>query len=546
MHGEHLDFLIQLLRDLLIVLIAGTLAGAICRRLNVSLIVGYLIVGAAIGTGGFAWVSGVHQVEFLAQAGALLLLFSIGIELSADELKRMARFLFVGGPVQMLLVSVPVILFCWYAGIGKRAAILFGAALAFSSTVLVFKALAEWGQSNTPHGRRAISILLFQDLMLVPLVMLVPLLTGTGEQATTADYVKLAAVSIIFTVVVIAARWFNAVAVVPVLAKLRSAELLVLYSLSLLVGACMSAYWIALPPVIGAFAAGFVLSGNRLSKQIDALVLPYRETFAAIFFVSLGMFFEPKIFLEEPFFLAACLIAIMALKATGGALALRLTGLPWKASWGMGIGLAQLGEFAFILISEGLRSEPPLVRMDNYNRVLFLAIGTLIATPPLIRLGLRWSRADREIDGEDSPSRLPSDLPPAALVIGLGPIGRTAASQLEIQGTDVHLIDYSPVNIYPYEQQGFHATSGDAREPSVLRRAEVERCNLVIVAVPADAVAIEVVRTIRELNAAAKIIVRCRFQQTAAALKRSGADVIISEEGEAANALQRILIDSAS
>jgi len=233
----------DLVFNLLIVLAAGLVAGVAAKRLGISMLVGYLLVGTLLGAVGFGpMTDGQKGMEYLAQAGALLLLFSIGIEFSMEELRRLSRHFFVGGSVQMLLVAVPIVLlsglvfkFPW------PNAILIGSATALSSTVLVFKALEEWGQVATGHGRRAIGILLFQDVALVPLMLLVPMLTGDDLQPGDWEWGLLALKSVLFVAAVLVLREMIGRWVVPHLANLRSVELLVLFALIVLGGASLAA-----------------------------------------------------------------------------------------------------------------------------------------------------------------------------------------------------------------------------------------------------------------------------------------------------------------
>jgi len=530
----------RFMADLLIVLAAGFVSGALCKRVGVSLLVGYLVVGALIGEGGVGFVSQEHhELEYLARAGALLLLFSVGIEFSLEELRRMSRYFFVGGTVQMFLVAAPLTVACVALGLGWRPALLVGAAGALSSTVLVFKALAEWGQTASSHGRRAIGILLYQDVALVPLMLMVPMLTGAGAPPTFAAFALLAIKSSVFVVAVVLLRRAIAGWIVPLLGGLRSVELVVLFTLTVLGAVCWGALAVGLPPALGALAAGLLLSGNRLSKQIDTLVLPYRESFAAVFFVTLGTMLHPGAFLKEPLLLTAGLAGMLLLKSLAATVALKLVGLKWRSAIGMGIGLAQLGEFSFLLMAEGATFG--VIGRDDYNRLLFIALGTLIVTPLLIKLGLRWSGTDGAEEREHDHAAPGGDEPvQKAMVIGVGPIGRQIASRLETLGVDVCLVDLSPINLHPFAQQGFHTVAGDAREPEVLRRADVTHCRLVVVSVPDDEVAGQVVRSLRELNRGSFILVRCRFLANIAAVKKAGADAVVSEEQEASGALLRI------
>jgi CPA2 family monovalent cation:H+ antiporter-2 len=275
-----------------------------------------------------------------------------------------------------------------------------------------------------------------------------------------------------------------------------------------------------------------------LSRQIDALLLPYREVFAAVFFVTLGTFLQPALFWHEPLALLAVFIAIVVLKAAAAALALRLTGLAWRTSVGMGLGLAQLGEFSFVLLTEGVNQG--VIGGDIYNRMLFVALATLIITPLLLRVGLAWGGATA---AQEPRRQRADDLAPEltkALVVGAGPIGRQIVSRLELLGIDVRLIDLSPINLYAFEQQGFHVVAGDARDPQVLRRSGVEQCTLAIVSVPDDRTANDIVRHLRQLNPNAKIIMRCRYMSNNQRARKAGADEVVSEEAEASGALLRL------
>ncbi|MCA9202405.1 MAG: cation:proton antiporter [Planctomycetales bacterium] len=527
-----------LLRDLLIILAAGTLSGMVCKRLGISLLVGYLVVGSLIGRGGLGLVGdATHELELFAEAGALLLLFSIGIEFSLDELSKLRRFFFVAGFTQMVLVALPLAAAARWAGLSTNAAWLAGAGGALSSTVLVFRALAEGGQAGSGPGRRGIAILLFQDAALVPLLLLVPLLTGTGTAPTADAYLLLAGKSALFLVGVWLLQRLFARQFVPALAKLRSVELVVLFTISLLGAMCWTAHWLGLPAAIGSLAAGIALSGNRLSHQIDTILLPFRETFAAVFFVTLGMLLEPLKFFEEPLLLTAGLVGVVALKTLAAATALRFVGLSWRAALGMGLGLSQLGEFSFLLVARGVREN--LIDVEDYNRMLFIALATLIMTPTFLRWGFRWM-GDSETDAGHSEQPWGAAVDePRALIIGIGPIGRQAASRLELMGVSVNLIDTSPINLHPFAQQGFATFAGDARDPKVLERAGASRTHLAVVCVPVDEVAAEIVRGLRAMNRDLAIIVRCRFQSRIIHLEKAGANKVVSEEAEASGPVIR-------
>jgi monovalent cation:H+ antiporter-2, CPA2 family len=529
----------KLVLDLLVILLAGLAAGTLCKRFGLSVLVGYLVVGALLGRGGLI-VSETPRLKYLAEIGALFLLFSIGIEFSLGELVRLSRFFFVGGSLQMILVALPVALAGKLLGLNWGPAVLVGAATALSSTILVYKALEEFGETETPHGRRAIAVLLFQDVALVPLMLLVPLLTGAGEEPALGAWTWLALKSLFFVLLVLGLQRVVSRLIIPLLASLRSTELVVLFALTVLGGAGLGAHLIGLPAALGAFAAGLVLADNRLTAQIDALVLPYRETFAAIFFVGLGTLMDFDIMAVHPLVCLGALAGVIALKAAAATVALRAVGLHWRVAGGMGLGLAQLGEFSFLLL--GAAHTEDLIQPALFHLMLFLALGSLILTPLLLRSGLRWADAwlDLEMEGPP-PAGQAAESVQRAVIVGLGPIGAQVASRMETRGVDVRLVDLSPVNLHPYAQEGFHTVAGDATDPDVLRRSGVDQCSLVVVTVPKDQTARDVVRAVRRRNRTCMILVRCRYRSNIAAMKKDGADAVISEEAEASAGLLRLL-----
>ena len=529
------DAIPRLIADLLIILAAGLGAGVICRRAGGSLMIGYMLVGTLIGEGGVGILG--HEssaLESVATVGALLLLFSVGIEFSLDELIRSGRAFFVGGLTQTLLSAAPVAAVSMALGMEWRGALLISAAAALSSTVLVFRGLAELGQLEAPAGRRAVGILLFQDVALVPLILLTPLLSGQGEAPTAAAFATLAGKTALFLASFVVVKWLLGRWAIQLIAELRSTELVCLFAIVMLGGACLTAAQLGLPPAMGALAAGVAFSGTRLSTQIDSILLPFRETFAAVFFVTLGALLRPAVFLDEPALMTLGLIGMILVKGAAATIALRLVGLNWQSAAGMGIGLAQLGEFSFLLLLEGLRGG--VIDERDYNRTLFIALGTLIATPLLLRYGTRFLRSDERrrpaislaSNGDDGDR---------VLIVGAGPIGRDVAAYLETSGWQVSMIDLSPVNLHAFAQQGFETTIGDATERETLLQAGIDRMRLAIVCLPNDEITTQVTAAIRQANSKCAVVARVRYLLNISMARKAGAAEVICEEAEAARAI---------
>ena len=483
-----------------------------------------------------------EMTDELAHLGALFLLFSIGIHFAPTELFRMKKFLFVGGPLQMFGVILPIALAAQFFGGGWRVGLLVGFAASLSSTVLVFKSLEEYGQAGSPFGVRAIAILLFQDVAIAPILLILPILFSLGGNENLGhSLLMMAGKAFCFIAVVVGIRFLFTRRVIRVLAELKSVELTVLFTVVLLFGVCMVARQLELPAALGALAAGIALSENRMTHQISALTVPFRETFSAIFFVSLGALFDPHVLLDYPLSTLALLLGMLMLKTIAGGAAFRVLGLSKSASIAMGLGIAQLGELSFIVLQEGtFRADHPVL----YQQLLFVALTSIILTPLFLRLAIQVIRKKPYV--EQTGRKRETILPPGegkrtAMVIGLGPIGRRITSFLEISGFDVCLIDMNPVNLQPYAQEGFRTISGDATQPSTLRNAGLEYARLVVITIPDDRLSMDVLQTIRSLAPECSVVVRCRYTANVAELKRAGADMVICEEAEAGTGLVRAL-----
>lgn len=531
----------QIVGDMLIILTAGLLSCLICRRLRFSVLVGYLIAGVLIGKGGFSLIPETHDnIEHLAEAGVFLLLFTIGLEFSLSEVWKLRRTLLVGGAMQMLLASIPAYVCLRVSGCSWQASTVVAAAIAFSSTVLVFKSLTETGISGSGSGRRAIGILLFQDIALVPLLLLVPFLTGAGQVAGAQDWIFLVLRSAVFVFAIAGLRWFLPGYALPQVSTYRSLDLVVLLAIVCLTTVSFAAYKIGLPPAIGAFSAGLALSDNRWTKQIDALVLPFRETFTAFFFVSLGLLFDPAQLIGSPMLMLALLGGLLVTKGTAAAGALKITGLNWKQAIGLGLGLAHIGEFAFVLVL--FASQSGVVTGETYDRVVTLAIMSLILAPMLLHVGSKFVNVEAAENEESQKTRTFETSGSRALVIGAGPIGSRIASHLETMGNEVCMIDLNPVNLYEFAQQGFNTLAGDATSDEVLHSAGATGAMMVVVCVPSDNVALDIVKQLKMLVPSnAQVLVRCRFQANVKPLQKSGATAVISEETFAAAELLKLL-----
>lgn len=580
----------NLVFNLLIILGAGLLAGIISKRLNIPMVIGYLLAGALIGPGGFklfireaeeeaskaavvqtedraaatedftasdpdtpvtsertavdariaAMISQNEILDELADLGALFLLFTIGIHFTPSDIVKNRKFLFLGGPVQMLLVIVPLALVAYKLSGDWRTGLLIGFAASLSSTVLVFKSLTEFGQSSSPYGKRAVSILLFQDIATAPILLVIPLLfpVGGGTGSVAQTFLLMGGKALFFVVLIAGIRLLFTTKGISMISQLKSVEIMVLFTVFLLFGVCAVADRLQLPEAIGAFATGVALSENRLTSQIGALVTPFRETFSAIFFVTLGALFDPQILINHPAPTLGILCGLLLLKLIAGAVAFKVIGLSVVPSLAMGLGISQLGELSFIILQQGpFRAEHPQL----YQQILFAALTSIILTPFFLKLAMNVVKKRPIV--ENVPVSEPESLLPEGeakhrgIVVGLGPIGKQVTQFLAGSGVELTLIDTNPGNFQDLAQLGFQTIVGDASEMRTLKLAGVGQAHLVVITIPNDVFATDTIRAIRQLRGDCTIVARCRYKTFVAELERAGADMVVCEEDEAGQRL---------
>jgi CPA2 family monovalent cation:H+ antiporter-2 len=593
----------RLLIDLLILLSAGFVSGIVCKRFRLPMVVGYLLIGALIGSGvlgllktsehiepaaahSSASEQGVqkpaetttekiraeideetekeiteqniiiipadvveHQIlDEFAHLGANLLLFAIGINFSPSELIRVWRYFLVGGFIQMLGVIVPFGLLFHLVGYDWKVGVVLGSAVSLSSTVLVFKFLEDMGLASSLSGLRAVAILLFQDVAIVPLTVLISVLSAlanAGDSAETVSYVSMLSVLAVkvavFVAFVVFLRWVFVKWGVQFLLGLRNVELIVLFTMILLIGVCGFAGFMDLPGALGALAAGVILSDTRLTSQVTAITVAMRETFSAIFFVSLGALFDSKILFVMPMETLGALLGCLAIKTLAAGLAFRILGLPIVSALAMGLGLSQLGELSFILVAQGYATK--MFGYNTYQIILFVALTSIILTPAFLKVALRFSSGHHTAPtGEEEDSAIfPEDASKKAIVVGLGPIGGRVVTFLETAGFEVTLIDMNPVNLHPYAQHGFRTIPGNADDREVLRLADAKYAALIAITVPDDSFTEEIVAAVRMLNDHCIILARCRYTANMSKLEKLGANLVLCGEAELANAVVRTL-----
>ena len=375
---------IPLLYDIFVLLGASVIVVLICRKLHIPSIIGFLITGIIIGPFGLGIQSGSHEVEMMAEIGVILLLFIIGLEFSLSSLAAIKRTVMLGGLVQVLGTILVTALILYLFDFPLNNAIFFGFLISLSSTAIVLKMLQERGQMSSPQGRISIAILIFQDIIVVPMILFTPLLAGQSENITQELLLLSAKVIAIVIILIISARY-----IVPRLlyevTKTKSQELFILT----IVVICVSTAWLTnqagLSLALGAFMAGLIISESEYSHQATGNILPFREVFTCFFFVSIGMLLNLEFLFDHILVILGLTLVVAVMKFSIAGLAAIILGFPIRIVILTGLALFQVGEFAFILSQTGISTG--LLSPENYQYFIAVSILTMAATPFVILKG---------------------------------------------------------------------------------------------------------------------------------------------------------------
>jgi CPA2 family monovalent cation:H+ antiporter-2 len=522
------------LRDLVVLIAVAIPVVALAQRLRVPSVAGFLLTGVVIGPGVFGLVGRPEDVAALAELGVVLLLFTIGLELSISRVFRMGKAVVWGGSMQVIGTLAVVAGVAFAAGLAWRPAVFFGALAALSSTAIVLRVLQERKELDTPHGRVMVAVLLFQDLCVVPLMLLAPILAGT-EGGWKEAVTRVAMGFSVVGALVLAGRYV----VPPFLSRvvgLRNRELFTFCMLLFGLGSAWLTARFGLSLALGAFIAGLVVSESEYGLQMLSDVLPFRDASSGIFFIAVGMLLDPRFVLERPLVVlatAAGLIAIKALIAGGATI---LLGRSLKTAILSGLGLAQIGEFAFVLAVVGI----PLGLLDPATNQIFVSTSalTMIVTPLLIlasrgiaqKIARLAGRARLGSGEEESEGAIV--LHDHVVIVGYGVNGRNLARVLRVAAIPYVILEQSGQLVRLARREGEPIHFGDGASREVLHKVGLERARALVLAISSPHDERRAVAVARDMSPSIRIIARTRWVSEIGELMRLGADEVIPEEFE--------------
>lgn len=521
----------------------------VLSRIGLPSVVGFLLAGALVGPGGLGMVGDPHHVRFFAEIGVVLLLFTIGMEFSLARLARTWRHVVVGGGLQVLLTVGAAVGAAAIVGATARQGVFWGYLAALSSTAIVLRALRDRQEIDAPHGRLIVGVLIFQDLCVVPMMTTLPMLsTGTGDLGHLAVALGKAALLVV-GILLLARR-----AVPTLLARivaLRQRETFLLAIIGIAVAVALATASMGLSLALGGFLAGVLLADSEYVWQAQSEVTPLRDALASLFFVSVGMLLEPAAIAASPWRVLALFALLLVGKTVLATLAGLMMRFPARVALQTGFGLAQVGEFSFVLLSEGRNLN--LVGPDLARDFLAASVLTMIVTPlllaasPRLAAGARLLRPVERIFAVRTPPaeerRDARRLRDHVIVAGLGIAGQMLVRAMEVARVPYIAVELNPEVVIQQRKLGRHVRFGDASSPEVLEHAgHASHARLLVLVMTDVETTLRVATLARTRWPRLRILARVRRSGAdEARLRELGCEVIVEEIEGALDVVERVL-----
>lgn len=554
------DVQIPFLNQIVVILGLSILVIYLFQRLKLPVILGFLATGMIFGPHAVGLARAGEEIEVLSEIGVVLLLFIIGLEFSIKSLMSIKRIVLLGGLLQVGLTIVGTTGVAILLGLEPNAAVFMGFLFALSSTAIVLKMIQEKGLMKTPQGRIALGILIFQDIIVVPMMLLTPILSGAADNVL----LDLGILAVKFLLVILMV-FFLARYLVPRLlheiARTRSRELFLITIIVICFAVAYVTSLMGLSLALGAFMAGLCISESEYSHQATGLIIPFREIFTSFFFVSIGMLFDLSFLLEHFLPILGLAVGVFVLKFLVLAVSVKFLQYPLKTGFVVGLTLFQVGEFAFILATVGMTNG--LLAEEMYQYFLAVSIITMAATPFTMsyaeRIAGKMMRSPigkLEVDNvsenmaaydESYIGSLKSHL----IIVGYGVNGRNTALTAKQANIPYVIVDMNPDSVKEARSKGEPILYGDASNDHILDQLNVHKARVAVVAISDHDEAVTIISNMRILCKSIHIIARCATVAQSEELLHAGASEAVSEKFETsvevfARTLNQFLVETAS
>ncbi len=533
---------VPLLNELALIAVIGVFVTLILSKLKLPAVAGLLASGALIGPFGAGWVRSTESIEVLSEVGVVFLLFTIGLEFSAKRLKHIFGQVALGGFFQVILTIAVTVLIARSLDIPLPLGLFYGFVFSLSSTAIVLRALSERRELDVPHGRFIVGTLIFQDLCVVPMVPIVPFLVSEQSQLAALQDIGLALGKAVVLVLIlwsvsrhVIPRWLNWVD------ASRSREVFLLAILGLCIGTAWLTSLVGLSLALGAFLGGMVVADTQYGQRAMGDILPLRDAFVSIFFISLGMLFQPATLVQEPQLVAWMLFGLIAVKGLIATIAALLMKFPARVAWLAGVGLAQFGEFGFVLTK--LATDNGLVTSRDTQPLLAAGVISMFLTPLLLRMAPHFTAGERLLaplerllgvrsidefdDGREKPQQ-------HVIIVGYGLAGREAARALERCGIPHIVLELNAEIVRQAKIQRQPVFYGDATSEEALGHAHLSSARLLVLMMDDPKAAQRVVDTAKRVAPEVPVLMRTRYLREKQGLIALGAADVVAEEVEGA------------
>ncbi len=539
----------------------GALAIAIIlifQRLKIPPVIGLIFTGILLGPSGIGAVYDQKMVATLAELGVVLLLFTIGLEFSLDDLKKLKKIVLVGGIVQIIVTGLAISVLSWWFmhAIGRSitlpSSVFLGFSFSVSSTAICLKILADRDELALPHGRIALGILIFQDIAIVPLMIGINMLSPDTVPSFELVFKKIGIILLFATAIVIGFRLLMP-KIVRLIASLHAREVLVIGALVICFGAAYLTSLAGLSLALGSFIAGMVIASTDESHQISVTIDPFREAFSSIFFISVGLLLDVKM-INLPLYVSIALVVLLVKGLLVAGISLFL-GNSLRVSMMAGMALAQIGEFSFVLAETGLKNS--IINHEIFQAMLAIIVVTMIVTPAMIAIAPKFADQVAPVLGfiplvsKDSPS-FPVRPPDStiicageihAAIIGFGINGQNVAAVLHATNISYSVLEVDREIVKTMKRKGEPIYYGDCTEKKALLRAGIDHARAIVLGISDPTAIRNSITMIRDINKKAFIIVRARTLANVASLYKAGADVVVTEKFETSIQIFSLLLN---
>ncbi len=524
-----------LLAELLIIFLISIVVNIICTRIRIPSTVGFLLTGVLCGPSLLGIVDDMQSIDILSELGVALLLFTIGMELSGDALARLKKPVFLGGSLQIgLTIIATVLIYVFALNQGIAIGIFVGCLIALSSSAIVLRFLQQKGTTNTPSGRLTLAILVFQDIMIAPMLLSIPLLSGQVQPNFADALFAIGKVVLVLGAVLLFAH-YGLNRFMAIIVSTRVSELLLVTTLVLCMGLASLTAWLGLSLSLGAFLAGLFLARSEYSMSVVSGILPYRDVFMSIFFISVGMLLDVNYLVSHMGMIISFTVVFIILKSLLILPAVLIQKYPLHTAITVALTLAQVGEFSFVLANSGL--DAGLLDENRYQNFLAISIITMLLTPCLMYfapilativnkfMGKKDDHLNQKIHGDKS--HLENHL----IIVGFGVSGQHLARAAKNCSIPYEILEMNPDTVHRYQNKE-PIIYGDASRPSVLEHLGIAKAKVLAIVISDPAAVQATVAEAAKLNPSLRIIARSRFLTEVGVLHKLGATCVIAEEFE--------------